>query len=199
MQKFYILLFILRRIAVILICLYFTLQGMQLLSLMFLNFFHFSFVGNIEPFTTHRKNLVNALNESVILNMTVLMVMFTDFVPDYTTRYNWSWIFIGELMLFIFISFWYSLYPGLRLFYYVLVRWYRILKRKFRQTFPKLYEKFCLTKKDKQYLDIDKEEQPVVDILNVVKKTERTDQETFEDFIKLQEEELKQMHYTVFN
>ena len=60
------------------------------------------------PFTEKKLNFVQMLNESLLLLSVYMMHLFSDFVPDETTRYNFGWYFVylvfiifGENMLII--------------------------------------------------------------------------------------------------
>lgn len=82
------------------------------MSIMLTNLLFFVIVGNMAPFKGKMANKMNLFVESIVLNLTFMMVLYSDFVPNPILRYKFGWIFIAELFVFFVVSFIYSLYPG---------------------------------------------------------------------------------------
>ena len=70
------------------------------------------YVGSNQPFNTHHTNRMEAFNEFMILEVTVLYTSFTNFVPDYKTQFQSGWIYIGVISLGILVN----LYPMFKFF-----------------------------------------------------------------------------------
>ena len=67
----------------------------QLQIVMFLNLFVLIFLGNYSPFTTRLQNRQQLFNEVTTSFATIMMMCFTDVVPDESTKYKYGWVFIG--------------------------------------------------------------------------------------------------------
>lgn len=77
---------------------------MQVLTIMYMNLFFFVFVGNIQPFKQLFMNRLNLFNESIILHLTIIMVLFTDFCPWPVAKYNLGWMYVIELTIFLIVN-----------------------------------------------------------------------------------------------
>ena len=76
------LLFILRRAAIVGLALYFQdFASIQLMGLIYMNLF-FLIYSSVKPFRDSKANRINLFNEYLTLNLTVALVLFSDFCHD---------------------------------------------------------------------------------------------------------------------
>lgn len=84
-----------RRIAIVLSALFFSWSvAMQIIFQLFVNLGTTIYVGNVRPFRRGVKNKEEILNEYLILELTCLLVIFTDYCWNSEARYNIGWIYI---------------------------------------------------------------------------------------------------------
>lgn len=78
--RLYPFIYVFRRHMILVLILWVSdFQGIQVMVQLYTDTFILIYVGNVRPFKTRILNKLNLANETIILNLTTLMVLFTDF------------------------------------------------------------------------------------------------------------------------
>lgn len=108
-QMFYCFLFVYRRVAMCLVYLFMSsIMNFQLMFTLYQNMVIMMFVAHIRPFITRRYNFRELVNELFVMGVTTNLILFTDFVQDASTKYDyggWSYVALVGLCILFNLSF----------------------------------------------------------------------------------------------
>ena len=89
------------------------------------------YIGFIYPLNTLRKNRIEFFNEMCILSCSVIMMLFTDFVPEIETQVSIGWQMIAIIVLGGIVNIVGILLFGGKKVYLIYQKYYKLLKHKF--------------------------------------------------------------------
>lgn len=130
---------------------------------MYIGQFIMVFVGVFRPFKLRSVNNQSLVNEFVVLTLTTIMVIFTEFCGVPETQYRVGWIYIGTVLVFIVISIVLILSPTFKSLYLCSVKYFRLAKHKAKAFFKKLEHK---SEKKTAKVELDEKETKTTDNTN---------------------------------
>jgi hypothetical protein len=157
--RMYPLVYVFRRLLILILIMWVSkLKGIQVMTQLYLDTLILVYVGNQRPFKSRMLNNLNLINEAIILNLTTLMMLFTDFCTVRSAQYNLGWIFIIEVILFIFVSFMIMLKGPVRTLYLHIVKNYRIVKWKTMPLWAPILRHLCCCFQTKMKAEIEEQD-----------------------------------------
>lgn len=126
--RIYPLIYALRRIMLVALLKVEDLEGIQVQALMYIGQWILVYVGVIRPFKLRSSNNQSIINEFVVLILTTIMVIFTDFCGIPETQYTVGWIYICIVLVYIMISIGCILVPSFRQICLYVTKYYRLAK-----------------------------------------------------------------------
>ena len=94
----------------------------------FLNLFCLVFLGLSLPFKTRFKNRLELFNEFTVVTCTLLMMTFTQYVPDVETQYMMGWSMIGVIVFNFLVNLTIIISVAIKLFYLVAKKYYKRIR-----------------------------------------------------------------------
>lgn len=82
-----------------------------------MNLLYFVIVGNLQAFKEKLMYKMILFNETVVFHLTLCLSLFTDYCPKPEHKYFFGWIFIIELVVFLFGNLCMIAWPSLVLLY----------------------------------------------------------------------------------
>ena len=104
----------------------------QLIFTFYQNIAIMMFVAHFRPFITRSYNFREIVNEVFVMAVTTNLVLFTDFVIDASTKYDYGgWAYVGIIGLCIVFNLFYLVGAIIRQMRLIIRKYYRILKDKY--------------------------------------------------------------------
>ena len=101
----YLIYFYVRRFIYVLACFMLNSFGsMQILVLFYLNLAALIFIGGFQPYSERFKNRMELLNECFVCTLCLMLIGFTDYVPEQETQFNFGYMFIGVLTIILLLN-----------------------------------------------------------------------------------------------
>ena len=73
--------------------------------MMLLILFSFIYLGMNRPLSTKLRNRLTVFNEYILLTCCVVMMGFTDVIPDVNSRYEYGWAFISLMLVVLVVNY----------------------------------------------------------------------------------------------